>query len=676
MNWGHGRFQLWRQLFKFNLFLMLIMGIARILFLFVYGQDILIQRELANDLLKSFILGFRFDLTVVGYINSVILLLTLFFHQLIRTWSIYFTFFSMIVIYLSGVDFGYYSYFQDRINIIIFGFFQDDTQALIKTMWENYPSFKIIIALVLITYLIRYWTKSLFSKYVFDNFNLESTKVRSAQIFIILLFSLIAARGSFGLFPLSEIDLGFSKNQFINLLSSNSPRALARAIEVKIKQNSEWDSNLKAYGYHHEYKKAFADYFHIDEKKLPVDPMQLIHHRTPKNEWAEKNKPNVIIIVMESFGAYWLKYNQEPFNLFGPLEKHFQEDLYLDRFVSTTGATIGSLSSLIAGIHQRPISEFLTESDFLLIPLSTAPAPVFKKNGYHTRFIYGGNPGWREINRFASVQGFDSIEGEHEIERVLNQRIEKHDWGVYDEDLWQYLNQTLNKKNGKPEFVVVMTTTNHPPYQLPSTHKNIELKIPIELKQRLNVELKLAQDRFQTYRYSNDQLALFLDQLKSGPKKDQSIVAVTGDHNFWIVPFSDQQILQKSAVPFYLYTPSSIQKKLPQHTFGSQPDILPTLYELALSKAEYDSFNLSLFSKDRRNYSMHSGHFIAGPEFAAIIGSDYLTQLKWSPDQSELLRNDQNQSEQYQAMAKYYRGLMASLDYYLLMQKEKFKKSK
>lgn len=676
MHWGPGRYLLWRHLFKINFFLLAIMTIARLLFLFVYGKDVIKDPTWSTDLVQSFILGFRFDLTVIGYINSIILLPTLFVHQLIRGWPLYFTLMMMVVLFFSGIDFGYYSYFQDRINIIIFGFFQDDTEAVVKTMWENYPTLRILGLIFFVTVIVHNWSKKLFNLNVNNNFFLETYFKRQLQILVILIISLIAARGSFGLFPLSEIDLGFSKNQFINLLSSNSPRAMARAIEVKIKQNSEWDSNLKAYGYHHQFKKAFADYYLIDEKQLPNDPLTMIHHRTPKNIWAEKNKPNVIIIVMESFGAYWLNYNKEPFNLFGPLEKHFQEDLFLNHFVSTTGATIGSLSSLIAGIHQRPISEFLTESEYLLIPLSTAPAPVFKKNGYHTRFIYGGNPGWREINRFAHVQGFDSIEGEHEIERVLNQKIEKHDWGIYDEDLWQYLKQTLNKKSGQPEFIVVMTTTNHPPYQLPSTYKKIDLQIPTELSQRLNVELKLAEDRFQTFRYSNDHLANFLTDIKSGPMKDKNIIAITGDHNFWIVPFTDQQILQKSAVPFYLYTPQAIKQKLPTNTLASHPDIIPTLYQLALSNVEYDSFNESLFQKNRKNYSLHSGHLIAGPTYAAMIGSDYISQMKWNDDHSALIRNDQEQNPEYENMARYYRGLMASLDYYLLKQKELFKKSK
>jgi hypothetical protein len=45
----------------------------------------------------------------------------------------------LLVIFISAVDFIYYSFYQDRINVLIFGFFEDDTIALIKTIWRNYP---------------------------------------------------------------------------------------------------------------------------------------------------------------------------------------------------------------------------------------------------------------------------------------------------------------------------------------------------------------------------------------------------------------------------------------------------------------------------------------------------------------------------------------------------------
>ncbi len=179
------------------------------------------------------------------------------------------------------------------------------------------------------------------------------------------------------------------------------------------------------------------------------------------------------------------------------------------------------------------------------------------------------------MNKFAFAQGFDTVEGEGEMADVLGGLKEKHDWGVYDEDVFDYLFKTLSEAS-QPQYILTMTTTNHPPYQLPSSYKSPPLKVPAELKNRLIVDAGLAQKRFATYRYSSDKLAEFISRIKNSPLKDKVILAVTGDHTFWIVNFTEQELLQKGSVPFYIYTPAAIRESwiprvlaltliLPQH---------------------------------------------------------------------------------------------------------------
>jgi hypothetical protein len=44
-----------------------------------------------------------------------------------------------------AVDTGYYSYFQDHINVLIFGLLDDDTLALLRTFWKNYAVVQILL---------------------------------------------------------------------------------------------------------------------------------------------------------------------------------------------------------------------------------------------------------------------------------------------------------------------------------------------------------------------------------------------------------------------------------------------------------------------------------------------------------------------------------------------------
>lgn len=667
----------------------------RLAFLAVYGGALDLHLY-QSDLIHAFILGARFDSTVLFYINAIPLLLffllSLFsgtpflqthlekiFSRLSQLLVSYYTFFLFLLTYISIVDFIFYSFYQDRINVLIFGFFEDDTTALIKTIWRNYPVLWMSLGLAIFTWLLWKGLKTNFTQGK-ERLPLRSEKI-SYPVFVFFALAVffingVGARGSVSLFPLSEMDTGISKDIFINHLCFNGVRAFTRAIELKSQSHSRWDSNLQHFGYKENYRQAFADFYQIPESQVPADPRELMKHTTAKNDWAEKTQPHVLILVMESLGGYWLQYDKPEFDLVGDLKKHFTEDTYITNFLSSTNATIGSLSNLMIGSPQRPISEFLTESNYLQVPFHSSPARTFKNSGYKSRFIYGGNPGWREINKFALRQGFDSVEGESEISDSLGGVKERHDWGIYDEDLFDYLFKTLSAAS-TPQFVLTMTTTNHPPYQLPSSYHSPELKIPAELQARLIADKTLAQNRFRTYRYSTQKLAQFLDRVKHSPLKDKLIIAVTGDHTFWIVNFAEDELLQKGSVPLYLYMPAAIRKKLAPETFGSHADILPTLYNLALSEKPYYSLARDLFAKmpdQTSNFAVNASNLIANQNGAVLVAAQSQNDhgLKWQGHFEKLTPAEPNENQKQLSIK--YKSLMGVLDYYFMTEKQEQRK--
>jgi Phosphoglycerol transferase and related proteins, alkaline phosphatase superfamily len=670
-----------------NAIFLLIGFLFRLAFMLFYGES----QELKNftqDLVHAFILGTRFDSTVLFYVNAIPLLvfflaavlsfipvpknwLQNFFAQAGRWLVPYYLVMLFIVTFITCVDFGFFGFYQDRINLLIFGFFEDDTWALIKTMWKNYPIVWIFTGLFLFLGVLYKGLKKAFP--IIRSEGAEKQDSLNYVLFVafwlaVFFLNGVGARGSLALFPLSEMDTGISKSLFVNHVGYNGVRALGRAIELKSQQRSHWDSNLKYFGYNENYRQAFADYYQIPTDKVPENPLDLLEHQTPENEWAKKNQPHVILLTMESFGAYWLKYNQPGFDLVGSLGKHFQEDTYITHFLSATNATIGSLSSLMIGSPQRPISEFLTESDLLQVPFRTSIARNFKNAGYDARFVYGGNPGWREINKFAFSQGFDAVDGESEIAADMGGLKERHDWGIYDEDVFDYLYKKISTST-KPQFLLAMTTTNHPPYQLPSSWKSPELTPPPELKSRLIGDGNLAAARFKTYRYSSEKLADFIHKIKTSPMKDKVILAVTGDHTFWIINFSEEELLQKGAVPFYIYVPQAIKKSLDKNKFGSQADIPVTLYNLALSNQKTYVMGSDLFAKTP-GFAVNSGNLIVSPTGGVMMGRSAADDqsLNWSGDFEKLVPGDSDDA--HHALAKKYKSLMGVLDYYFMQEKK------
>lgn len=654
--------------------------ILRIAFFFSFRAD---EVYSSTDLVKAFFLGFRFDLSVICHWQALFLFVWFIFELTLpnsfkQSWQKHFHRFTQyyffcgftLILFFSSMELGFYGFFKDRFNIMLFGFFEDDTWALIKLMWKNYPAVWILIGGSLAFYF--QWQ---FVQWMGRRWPLSFSKKRfkkSLIHFSLLLVAILGARGGVSLFPLGPQDTVISNSIFINQLAFNSMHALVKATKNKMQLKSKWNSNLQFFGYGDQIRSAFADYFQVSESQIPASPLTLLHRKTPPLK--SLTKPHVIILVMESFGAYWseesLRKGSPQFDLMGELKKHFSEDYYSFQFTSSTGATIGSLSSLIAGVPHRPISEFLTESEYLQIPLSTAPARLYKSQGYETRFVYGGNPGWRDINKYALTQGFDAVDGDSQIEKEIHGFKEVHDWGIYDEDLWKYLYKKLSEAT-KPQFMIVMTTTNHPPYELPKKYRTPEIQIPENLRRRIT-DLDLAQKRFATLRYSNDQLAIFLNQIKASPLAENIVLAATGDHTFWLIPFNESELLQKSSVPVYIYAPQKIrqERKLKLAEFGSHQDLLPTLYNLSLNEVSYESFAHDLFSKnDNDHFAFNHSNLIFSKAGAVLLtGKEKASSLCWMTPYTELQACEANPD--LVNLKNRYRGLMGALDYYFFEQKK------
>ncbi len=713
----------------------LVMTLVRILMVILYGDrwiKLFFLNPIQNELWKAFWLGARFDLTVISYLLLTVFILIvlprLFFKKYLSPIGPLYIL-TLILFLISVCDLGYYSYFQDHLNILVFAFFEDDTIALIKLAWKNYPIVWFFILGLIFCILWFKWFKFRLNKTLnflteWHNKNSHSfihNKIIHFNFFIgisfVVVFS-VGARGGFGLFPLGPQDTVISSDPFINYLTYNGAQSLYRAFKLKKSQTTNWDANAKYFGYS-DFRKAFADYFEISPDTVPQDPLDLLITKTADKSNSFQ-KPHVVLIVMESLGAYWLKFHSDKFNLLGQYEKHIQQDIFTTHFLPATNSTIGSLGALLAGVTHRPEGAFLTESNYLQVPFRTSPAKNFKSQGYTTRFIYGGNPGWRDVNKFALHQGFDLVEGEVDIEKKLLDHhkinnlnkpfiLEKHDWGIFDEDLFKYIEIILQQAT-TPEFLVVMTTTNHPPYQLPSRYlkdlnknefskykdklsdlttdglnaesKALPLEWPKELLDRLIIDKKLALERFKTYQYSNDQLGRFLNNIKSSQLGSKTIIASTADHGFMVVNFEESETLQKWNVPFYLYVPKKYQTatynqvlKNKSNLFGSHIDIWPTLYELSLSNAKVFRLGDDLLNQDKTvSMSFHSSRVAFDPFGGIYAGKDQeVHYYKWkNPEKTEVEINNANEASNMggQRLARRYKALNSLMDYYLNQEKK------
>ena len=661
----------------FNALILALMTLWRAVFMVYYGTGAELI-SIPGYVLKAFYMGVRFDLVIIAYINALVSL-TLLVVLLVRRSTLfglwyaalkyYYSAMYFIVFFILAVDFGFYSYFKNHINILIFGVFEDDTWALLSTFNDNYPLYlaiPIIIAMIGGLFFLARWILNCRHDDAQDAVESTSSYYRriSTGWFVLLLVNFAAARGSFGLFPLGTMHAEISPNLFVNQVAINGIFTLQQALEARM--NDRDDSSLAdELGYKDNSAQAFADYIGIDPAVIangtPAQLVEYLKKTTSKNPALEARRPHVVLIMMEGFGSDLLRYHSPTFNVLGELEKHFKEDYLFTHFLSGDVGTIGSIETVVTNTLKRPGSKAITQSKYAFSTHITGAAVPFKRAGYQSYFMYGGNAAWRDIVALNTNAGFDATEGCG----AMDPNYPQNQWGVYDEYLFDHIYRKLEKNADTPTFVFAMTTTNHPPYSLPEGYTLLPLTVPASWEKKITGDRQLAQLRFATYQYSNQKVGEFISRIKASPLGEHTIIAITGDHNFWSVfDYPVENLLWLDSVPLYVYLPPKLRPSVPvdRDTFGSHSDIMPTLYHAALSDAVYYAVGTNMLDPHARHIAYNADGFIMTRDAALryTVANNTATYYQWEPPRSTMLVLAQATSAHESALKVYKAALVIS----------------
>lgn len=663
-----------RKLFLIYLTGIFLFFIARLIF-FLRVNNETVLRSLYDDLGMAFLVGAGFDSMVILYglvipfvlIFILILVTTRNYQAFLTRFLKYFTFIILVVFSLILIiDIFYYDFFQSHINILFFGFFEDDTNAVMKSVWTDYPLIRVLIFFILLMAFLYYIVNKIFITTATIE-KLPSLKGAWLLSLIMTGLFLIGMRGSLGTFPLQVDDAIVSENDVINQLPLNGVFALKEAWltrnrQMNIDGNIAW---LKQIGYDNQ-AQAIKDYYGWPKDKADSLNLQDLYFvKTDTNEFLNQNPPHVIFFLMESMSNYNMGFHSSQLNLLGHLEKYWNSEIVFTKCLPYGNGTINTLEGLLVN---TPVTS-LAQSENRFVSYRSSIAIPFKQAGYQTSFVTGGKLGWRNINEFIAKQSFDLVEGNVNISDKVP-GTQQCEWGVYDEFLFDYVFQKLQQSNGKPQMIFAMTTTNHTPFSLPSHYKPFPLKIPDPVKSKLITGEDMAMRNFTNLQYSNDCLGKFMDKLKASPFSKNTIVVATGDHNnLMLFEFDDHQILEKRGVPLFISIPP---RYLSMHhvdtsLFVSHRDIFPSLFNLSLSKAGYFNGGDFLFGKSGEGKSYFAINLMSKESVNDYGAVRFLPEpdfFKWNATRSELIRLSEPTPELDELLLK-SRAYFSSLSFFI-----------
>jgi len=420
------------------------------------------------------------------------------------------------------------------------------------------------------------------------------SKTRTVFITITVLISyFVAARGSIGTFPLRKANSQISSNNLLNMVTMNSLMALYYAVGAHKKDR------IYPLASDDEGQKLFSTF---QGKSIPERDvsMRQFAARTPGNTFLEQNPPHVVFVVMESLSSHLLSYDAPPKRDFlGAWREYWQRDFTFNRFVSEANGTIDSLARLLVSSPVHGISQ----SSVQKTNFASSMVRPFKLKGYRAIFITSGNGSYRNFSTFMKSIGFDGIIEQNDlVNRYAEAKLGA--WGTFDEFCYRYAEELLAEADKKREklFILILTTTNHPPYEVPSSFKQPPHELDDQIRKRL-VTLPNMDALFASFQYANDAIGRFIGKVDSQDFGKHTLIAVTGDHNMRHIGYPDpKEYALKQSVPFYLHIPPAYRQSpgflYDRNRVGSHKDILPTLYSLSLSDTPYFRRGVNLFAKE------------------------------------------------------------------------------
>lgn len=541
---------------------------------------------------------------------------------------------SLIFSLLFMLRFPYYRAFQSTFGLEIVQGLHDDIWSIIVTMFQEYGIlWRFFVALILTIICIAILSRLLLIK-TFPLPALEG-KIKIAGFSVglivgIFLFGLFVRFGGSFTYEngINWENAGVTTDNFLNECILDDGQALYRT-RAMAKRMEAGDISGVDPNKIFESAQIIAVNKELTEKNLaPYLERKAAGERIPKPK-------HIFIIVGETFMQWPMlgKYD-ELLVAEGIKSLIAEENCYYSRnFMPNGDFTSTAITGLVTGLPDVNIKvnyQSRTYERFYI----TSPAPMLKELGYRIDFWYGGMPSWDSIAKMSLAQGFDNFYGYPDFNAP-----QQTTWGTKDENLFNALLAHLDEE--PPTIHLVMTTTNHPPYNLDLEAEGFDVNAITEALKKLPDVDNVNQLAIELghYWYMDEVITNFIRA--ASEKYPESLFVVTGDHAVRTDPSTHPTIFEHQSVPFVLYGAGITKDILPPDAVGGHISIIPTIIELIAPKDfAYYSIAPSLFNSD--GVGFNNSAFLTA-KVAGQIDSDVIELL---PHVASNELNDVNLNEE------------------------------
>lgn len=552
----------------------------------VIGADI-------SETLRIMYHGLPLDLGVAGYLTIIPSLLIIF-----GLWtrskiidsitSIYYFAIMLLLIYMYGSDLILYGFWGFRLDSTPLFYFMTSPKNAIASvpLWQFLlPN---IIGLLLTYLFYRLARRCLIVPECFKVHKRASISFKMGQSVVGLLLTallILPIRGGLSTAVLNTGHVYYSDNIRYNHAAINPCFSLLESV-------------THATNFDEQYR------FMSTEKALSIveDMVDTTSYHTSE-KLLTKKRPNIIFVQLESFMAQAMMSIGTWPDVQIYMDSLAQEGLLFTHFYANSFRTDRGLFAMMSGFPAQPTTSAMK------YPRITQQMPAISQDlkdvGYALKYYYGGDINFTNQKSYLVSHGFEATNIVSDQDFPLSKRLSK--WGAHDEEVYKVVLKDLQEKDLKqPFFKYIQTSSSHEPFEVPF--------------HRLKSKEKNA------LAYADSCLNDFVDQFRSTPYWDNSIIILCADHTLGYPQGIDNLSVIRYHIPF-LIVGGAVKEPRKIDTYACQSDIAATL----LAQLEMDHSRYP-FSKDILNPKAPHYAYFTFPDAFGIVSKDGATVYENRPN--------------------------------------------
>ncbi len=541
----------------------------KILFL-VYHWNLSVSENFI-DCLKILWNGIAMDLSVAGYFTALPALLiwiAIPFNNRGKIFSrilqVYFALISFLVSLIFIADAELYTYWGFHLDSTIFNYIaHKDAFSSISATRIVFLILGIAIYAWLICLLLDHTVVSGFRKTQTAN-SRKKTQFLLFPILLGLLFILI--RGGITTSTMNVGRVYFSKSMFLNHAAVNPCFNLFASMNKPRNFNEQ--------------------YRFMDDRQAETICRPMLNQPATDTTLMVLNtdKPNIVIIILESFGKKVLE-NKE---VTPELNHLADEGILFNNMYANSFRTDRGLVSILSAYPAQPTMSIIKYPEKAQ-HLESLPATLCESGYKKASFLYGGDVNFANIKTYLVSSGIVDItkDSDFPVTELLNK------WGAPDHVAFNRFLKNIVHEKSEPYLKIFLTLSSHEPFDVPS-HK--------------------FQDPYlNSIAYTDSCLGVFIDSLKQSKAWEDMLLVLIPDHDMKY-PDHIQAFEPDRFDIFSIWTGGAVGKPMKTDLLCSQTDLAATL--LGQLKIDHSKF---IFSKDLFQPSYQPHAFYDFPDGFGLI---------------------------------------------------------